>query len=176
MILYSKNLLMEQKDKIDVDKILPVEWGTLKSFGVSINAADDKGQDIPTKSFCFVTDKGAFAINCSYDTIIPTKAQILSGYFVEGVFTEEFNGAFYTTSVNKGDLPIKTWCPAIYEILSDRIVWYYFDKIVRNIRNTTLSFWGWTNEMLNVGNNYTYKIIEGIMYIYYKENLVLKIY
>ena len=183
MILYSKNLLMAQENE-DADKILPVEWGKLKSFGVSVGPDDEKGTDTPKKDFCFVTDKGAFAVSCKYSSIVPTKEEILSAFFVEGSFDDRYNGAFYTTNVNSAtsNLPIKQWCPAIYEnwytsnSKVSRIVWFYNDKVVRNVTANTLMFWGWKSEYLYMGNNYTYKIINNKMLIYYLGNLVLTLY
>lgn len=183
MILYSKNLLMAQENE-DADKILPVEWGKIKSFGVSVGPDDEKGTDTPKRDFCFVTDKGAVAISCPYNTIIPTKEQILAGFFVEGDFSDKYNGAFYTTNVNSATsgLPVKHWCPAVYENWYEsgskvsRIVWLYKDKVVRNVRGSTLGFWGWKSEYLYMGNNYTYKIINNKMYIYYLNTLVLTLY
>ncbi|MBR6515435.1 MAG: hypothetical protein IKT40_01120 [Bacilli bacterium] len=178
MILYSKNLLMEQKDEIDADKILPIEWGTLKSFGVSVGPDDEKHTDDPKRSFCFVTDKGAFAVSCNYSSIIPTKEEILSANFVEGSFDNKYNGAFYTTTKNSATTGLKVngWYPAKYEQWEDRIVWLYGDTVVRNVRNTTLSLWGWKNEYLTIGNNYTYKITDNKMLIYCLDKLVLTLY
>lgn len=177
MILYSKNLLMAQ-EKEDVDKILPVEWGKIRSFGVSVGPDDEKRTDKPKRDFCFVTDKGAFAVSCAYSSIIPTKEEILSAIFVEGSFDDKYNGAFYTTTKNSATtgLKINGWFPAIYEQRSKGLIWYYKDKPVRSISGTTLGFWGWKNEYLIMGGNYTYKIIDNKMLIYYLGKLILTLY
>lgn len=178
MILYSKNLLMEQKDKVDADKILPVEWGTLKSFGMSVGPDDEKRTDKPKRDFCFVTDKGAFAVSCAYSSIIPTTEEILSAIFVEGSFDDKYNGAFYTTTKNSATTGLNAngWFPAKYEQWKDRIIWFYGDTVVRNVSGTTLNFWGWKKEYLTMGGNYTYKIIDNKMLIYYLGKLVLTLY
>lgn len=177
MILYSKKLLMLHDD-VKVDKILPQAWGKLKSFGVSVNADDKNRTETPKRSFCFVTDIGAFAVCCDYDTIIPTKEEILSANFVVDVFNNKYNGAFYTTPKNSetSGLPVNGWYPAKYEEWSDRIVWLYDEVVVRNIRKTSLAIWGWKSEYLNVGKQYSYKIIDDKMLIYYQNNLILTLY
>ena len=177
MILHSKKLLMLHDD-VKVDKILPQAWGKLKSFGVSVNADDKNRTNTPKRSFCFVTDIGAFAVCCDYDTIIPTKEEILTANFVVDVFNDKYNGAFFTsykTSETTG-LPINGWYPAQYKQLSDRIGWYYDNIGVRSIRYFTLSLWGWKKEYLDVGKQYSYKIIDDKMLIYYQNKLILTLY
>lgn len=174
MILYSKNLLMAQ-EKEDVNKILPVEWGKLKSFGVSVSPSDHKSDPgTPTKSFCFVTDKGAFVVNTSINTIIPTTDQLLSAYFIQNTYTEEFNGGIY--NVGNANAPKNVWCPVIYKVLIDRYAWFYFEECIRNVRFTTLARWGWDRKYDNLGKDYTYKIVNNKMLIYYLGNLVLTLY
>ena len=165
MKLFSKILLLLKKadDVIETHKDIPITWGTLKYFGVSVVPTDDiPNRNAPKRAFCFVTDKGAFAVTTDYNTIIPTIPEILSAYFVEGSFDIMYNGAFYTTSTNgpRNNLPVGKWCPAKFEKQSGRIAWYYQNDLVRNIVNATLTMWGWKSQYYSIGTDYTYKIVE----------------
>lgn len=168
MILYSKNLLMDQKDEIDADKILPVEWGTLKSFGVSAVPADDVSGDYAKKCFTFVTDKGAFSIITQMSVINPTIDDIKSATFFSGDYSTDYNGAVFINNL---------WNPAVSKDLSDRIAYYINNVVKRNIRFTTLAMWNWRNGYKSTKiDGYTYKIDNSnTLLIYYNNNLVLKI-
>lgn len=169
MILYSKNLLMEQKDEINTDKILPVEWGTLKSFGVSAVPADDVRGSYAKKCFTFITDKGGFSVVNSMNTQIPTIDEILSANFVEKVYTNEYNGAIFWTD-NK-------WTPAVSVDMPDRIAYKIDDIVKRNIRHTTLRLWGWRDGNLSTKiDGYSYNIAQdNTLSIFYNNSLVLKL-
>lgn len=148
---------------------LPSHYGKLKSFGVSAVPADDVSGSYAKKCFCFVTENGAFSVVSDINEPSITREEILSATFYEGEYTSDYNSAWYYGHDD--------WEPAIMETAKDRINYYVGGEVVRNLRFSTLQMWKWRDgNMSGDIEGYTYTVDEnGVMFIYYENELVLKI-
>ena len=149
--------------------ILPSEYGKLKSFGVSAVPADDVKGDYAKKCFCFVTENGAFSVVSDINEPSITIEELLSATFYEGEYTSDYNSAWYYGH--------NDWEPAIMETAKDRLNYYVGGEVVRNLRFTTLKMWKWRDGNISGDiEGYTYTVDDnGIMFLYYNDELVLKI-
>ena len=160
-----------------VEKVIPSEWGKIIGAGISAVPADDERGDFAKKCLCIRTDKGAFAVVFSMSATIPSLEAITSAYFVEGEYGAEYNSGFYTTSVNKGNLEVGKWAPAIAKDLKDRIAYYQGSTCKANVRNTTLQMWNWRDGNLSTKvDGYIFTTTEdGTLTVEYKNEVVLRL-
>ena len=97
-----------------IEPFIPEEWGKIIGMGVSAVPADQVGGHYAQLCFTLRTEKGAVAIITPMSQNVPTKEQILGGYFVKGNFGSEYNSGYYTTSANRGSYAIGKWAPALH--------------------------------------------------------------
>ncbi len=159
-----------------IDKVIPESWGTIVGAGISAVPTDPNGGSAQ-KCLTIRTDKGAVAVPFSMSDNVPEVSNILSGYFVEGDFSAEYNSGFYTTTVNQGSYDLGVWAPAIAKDLSDRIAYYNGDDMVRNIRHSVLGMWGWRNgNYSTVVEGYIFSVSEsGVLTITVNGTVVMQI-
>lgn len=164
----------------NVSTIIDLNCGLIKTVSVTAVPADDVGGHYAKKCLCITTSECAIAVPFSFDSLAPSDGQILGAYkdlTYDG--TAALNSGYFTSDTNKGDYPVNTWCPARAEDLSDRIGYYRSDGTgVRNIRNTTLSLWGWRDGNYSTKvDGYTYVVDQstGVCTISYDGKEVLKI-
>jgi hypothetical protein len=122
------------------------EWGDVVGTGMSAVPQDEKRDD--DFAYCLLTRTSKGCLVTVFDPNedkMPTRQEVLDSPFYNIAVTEEYNSAFYTTTTNHGNFEVSVWAPAIAKDLDDRIAYYYRDKVVRNIRFTTLEFWKWGN-------------------------------
>ncbi|MDY4885520.1 MAG: hypothetical protein SO141_04635 [Alphaproteobacteria bacterium] len=159
-----------------IEPFIPEEWGKIIGMGVSAVPADQVGGHYAQLCFTLRTEKGAVAIITPMSQNVPTKEQILSGYFVKGNFGSEYNSGYYTTSANRGSYAIGKWAPAIAKDLSDRIAYYKDNTCVRNVRNTSLTIWNWRNGNLStVVEGYNFSVSNGTLTISHNGKVVMRL-
>lgn len=162
--------------KKPIEPFIPEEWGKIIGMGVSAVPADQVGGHYAQLCFTLRTEKGAVAVITPMSQTVPTKEQILSGYFVKGNFGSEYNSGYYTTSANRGSYAIGKWAPAIAKDLSDRIAYYKDNTCVRNVRNTSLTIWNWRNGNLStVVEGYNFSVSNGTLTISYNGKVVMRL-
>lgn len=159
-----------------IEPFIPEEWGKIIGMGVSAVPADQVGGHYAQLCFTLRTEKGAVAVITPMSQTVPTKEQILSGYFVKGNFGSEYNSGYYTTSANRGSYAIGKWAPAIAKDLSDRIAYYKDNTCVRNVRNTSLTIWNWRNGNLStVVEGYNFSVSNGTLTISHNGKVVMRL-
>lgn len=159
-----------------IEPFIPEEWGKIIGMGVSAVPADQVGGHYAQLCFTLRTEKGAVAIITPMSQNVPTKEQILSGYFVKGSFGSEYNSGYYTTSANRGSYAIGKWAPAIAKDLSDRIAYYKDNTCVRNVRNTSLTIWNWRGGNLStVVEGYNFSVSNGTLTISHNGKVVMRL-
>lgn len=159
-----------------IEPFIPEEWGKIIGMGVSAVPADQVGGHYAQLCFTLRTEKGAVAVITPMSQNVPTKEQILSGYFVKGSFGSEYNSGYYTTSANRGSYAIGKWAPAIAKDLSDRIAYYKDNTCVRNVRNTSLTIWNWRNGNLStVVEGYNFSVSNGTLTISHNGKVVMRL-
>ena len=159
-----------------IEPFIPEEWGKIIGMGVSAVPADQVGGHYAQLCFTLRTEKGAVAVITPMSQTVPTKEQILSGYFVKGNFGSEYNSGYYTTSANRGSYAIGKWAPAIAKDLSDRIAYYKDNTCVRNVRNTSLTIWNWRNGNLStVVEGYNFSVSNGTLTIFHNGKVVMRL-
>lgn len=159
-----------------IEPIIPEEWGKIIGMGVSAVPADQVGGHYAQLCFTLRTDKGAVAVIAPMSQTVPTKEQILGGYFVEGNFGSEYNSGYYTTSANRGSYAVGKWAPAIAKDLSDRIAYYKDNTCVRNVRNASLTIWNWRGGNLStVVEGYNFSVSNGTLTITHNGKVVMRL-
>lgn len=159
-----------------IEPFIPEEWGKIIGMGVSAVPADQVGGHYAQLCFTLRTEKGAVAIITPMSQNVPTKEQILGGYFVKGNFGSEYNSGYYTTSANRGSYAIGKWAPAIAKDLSDRIAYYKDNTCVRNVRNTSLTIWNWRGGNLStVVEGYNFSVSNGTLTISHNGKVVMRL-
>lgn len=159
-----------------IEPFIPEEWGKIIGMGVSAVPADQVGGHYAQLCFTLRTEKGAVAVITPMSQNVPTKEQILGGYFVKGNFGSEYNSGYYTTSANRGSYAIGKWAPAIAKDLSDRIAYYKDNTCVRNVRNTSLTIWNWRNGNLStVVEGYNFSVSNGTLTIFHNGKVVMRL-
>ncbi len=159
-----------------IEPFIPEEWGKIIGMGVSAVPADQVGGHYAQLCFTLRTEKGAVAVITPMSQTVPTKEQILGGYFVKGNFGSEYNSGYYTTSANRGSYAIGKWAPAIAKDLSDRIAYYKDNTCVRNVRNTSLTIWNWRNGNLStVVEGYNFSVSNGTLTIFHNGKVVMRL-
>ena len=159
-----------------IEPFIPEEWGKIIGMGVSAVPADQVGGHYAQLCFTLRTEKGAVAVITPMSQNVPTKEQILSGYFVKGNFGSEYNSGYYTTSANRGSYAIGKWAPAIAKDLSDRIAYYKDNTCVRNVRNTSLTIWKWRGGNLStVVEGYNFSVSNGTLTISHNGKVVMRL-
>ena len=159
-----------------IEPFIPEEWGKIIGMGVSAVPADQVGGHYAQLCFTLRTEKGAVAVITPMSQNVPTKEQILGGYFVKGNFGSEYNSGYYTTSANRGSYAIGKWAPAIAKDLSDRIAYYKDNTCVRNVRNTSLTIWKWRGGNLStVVEGYNFSVSNGTLTISHNGKVVMRL-
>lgn len=163
------------------DSIIDLNCGLIKTVSVTAVPADDVGGHYAKKCMCITAEYGAIAVPFGYDSLAPSAGQVANAYRDTSYNgTDILDSGYFTTEANKGELyPVGTWCPAKAEDLSDRIAYYRYDgTLVRNVRNSSLSLWGWRDGNLSTKvDGYTYSVDQstGVCTVVYNGETVLKI-
>jgi len=167
------------KVKREIPKIIPDEWGKIKSAGFSAvpshldangNYVDGSNAQTATSCMTIVTDKGAVPVLFGWadqDPRVPTTAQILASPFTTGTYTADYNSAYY----NNG------WVPAIAKDTNTGIS-YSIPGVpdIRFVRNESLVMWGWRGgNYSTVLPGYTCMVEDGTLTVTYNGQVVLEL-
>ena len=175
---YAPNASAEARIYVEkpIEKIIPDAWGKILGAAISAVPTDPNGSSAQ-KCICIRTDKGAVAIPFSMNANVPSVSSILSGYFVEGNFSAEYNSGYYTNANNHGSYDLGKWAPAIAKDEADRISYFSGNTKVRVIRHSTLNMWNWRGGNLStVVDGYEFSVSnEGVLTVSVNGNVVMQI-
>ena len=122
---------------VEVEKILPPEWGKIVGADISAVPADDEDKDIDKKCLIIRTELGAVTVVFPREECLPEVADIVVANFTEGNFDESYDSAIYLEN---------NWSPASAADAKDRLNYLIDGKVRRNIRYSTLDKWDWQNK------------------------------
>ena len=177
----SYNASAKAEAKIAVlPKSLPEEWGKIIGAGISAVPADDEAAgDHAKKCLVIRTENGAIAVPFAMSETLPKLESILSGYFVEGNFGEDYNSGYFTTSANCGLYAVGKWAPAVAEYRSDEYPIIYSNNgvVTRSLSKYILAMWNWRDgNFSHVVDGYTFSASEnGVLTISYNGQIVMQL-
>lgn len=178
----SYNASAKSEAKIAIlPKSLPENWGKILGAAISAVPADDENPgDYAKKCLVIRTENGAVAVPFSMDNTTPELESILSGYFVEGNFGEEYNSGYFTTSANHGSYAVGKWAPAIAKYYSDEYPILYYSDVntpARSLSKYILAMWNWRGgNFSHVVDGYTFSVSEsGVLTINYNGQVVMQL-
>ncbi len=178
----SYNASAKSEAKIAIlPRILPENWGKILGAGISAVPADDEAVgDYAKKCLVIRTENGAVAVPFAMSESTPELESILSGYFVEGNFGEEYNSGYFTTTVNHGSYAVGKWAPAIAQYHSDEYPILYYSDVdtpVRSLSKYILAMWNWRGgNFSHVVDGYTFSVSEsGVLTINYNGQVVMQL-
>lgn len=177
----SYNASAKSEAKIAIlPKSLPENWGKILGAAISAVPADDENPgDYAKKCLVIRTEKGAVAVPFAMSESTPELESILSGYFVEGNFGEEYNSGYFTTTVNHGSYAVGKWAPAVAEYRSDEYPIIYSDNgtVVRSLSKYILAMWNWRGgNFSHIVDGYTFSVSEsGVLTINYNGQVVMQL-
>jgi hypothetical protein len=152
----------------DDDKILPDEWGLIKGATISAVPSRDVSGDYDRRNLLIITEKGAISVSFDKEEIVPEEGRIITGYFVEGNFSE-YNSGLYIKEHDR-------WEPAIATTEKTQIIYKGVEK-TDYVYYTTLKMWReWQNGMTYEVTGYTIDVNEaGVLHIFYNGEQVMLI-
>ena len=176
---YNASAKAEAKIAI-LPKSLPEEWGKIIGAGISAVPADDEAAgDHAKKCLVIRTENGAIAVPFAMSETLPKLESILSGYFVEGNFGEEYNSGYFTTSANCGLYAVGKWAPAVAEYRSDEYPIIYSNNgvVTRSLSKYILAMWNWRDgNFTHVVDGYVFSASEnGVLTITYNGEVVMQL-
>lgn len=178
----SYNASAKSEAKIAIlPKSLPENWGKILGAAISAVPADDEAVgDYAKKCLVIRMENGAVAVPFSMDNTTPELESILSGYFVEGNFGEEYNSGYFTTSANHGSYAVGKWAPAIAKYYSDEYPILYYSDVntpARSLSKYILAMWNWRGgNFSHVVDGYTFSVSEsGVLTINYNGQVVMQL-
>lgn len=166
--------------EVPVTEIFPESRGKILGAAASVVPADQVNGKYAQLCFTVRFEKGATAVICHLDQIVPTKEQFAEAYFAKSKqFNEKYNSGFFTNEANRGTYKVGVWAPAIAEDLSDRISYKKDNTSVRFVTYKELGNgkWNWRNGNFSTKvEGYEFSVSEdGILTIAYNGEVVMRV-
>ena len=142
----------EQEEEPKVfEKNTPADWGEIRSFAVSAAPADNVGGHYAVKAWCLTTSNGAVCGVVGLNDEI-TLEVILSGNFVTGNYSTEYNSAWWNGNA---------WRPAVARDEAKGAYYYENGSKKAIVPSFDLKIWGWRGGNYSVYmNDYSYSFGE----------------
>ena len=169
-----------EEPKVPITEIFPENRGKILGAAASAVPADQVNGEYAQLCVTVRFEKGATAVVCPLEQIVPTKEQFATAYFARSKqFNEKYNSGFFTNSANRGTYQVGVWAPAIAEDLSDRISYKKDNTSVRFVTYKELGNgkWNWRNGNFSTKvEGYEFSVSEdGILSIAYNGEVVMRV-
>ena len=175
----SMQVAKPEEPKVPITEIFPENRGKLLGAAASVVPADQESGKYAQLCFTVRFEKGASAVTCPLDQIVPTKEQFAEAYFAKSKqFNEKYNSGFFTNEANRGTYKVGVWAPAIAKDLSDRVAYYKDNTSVRFVTFKDLSNgWNWRNGNFSTKvEGYEFSVSEdGVLSIAYNGEVVMRV-
>lgn len=176
----SMQVAKPEEPKVPITEIFPENRGKILGAAASAVPADQVNGEYAQLCVTVRFEKGATAVVCPLEQIVPTKEQFATAYFARSKqFNEKYNSGFFTNSANRGTYQVGVWAPAIAEDLSDRISYKKDNTSVRFVTYKELGNgkWNWRNGNFSTKvEGYEFSVSEdGILSIAYNGEVVMRV-
>ncbi len=175
----SMKVAKPEEPEVPVTEIFPENRGKLLGAAASVVPADQESGKYAQLCFTVRFEKGATAVTCPLDQIVPTKEQFAEAYFAKSKqFDEKYNSGFFTNEANRGTYKVGVWAPAIAKDLSDRVAYYKDNTSVRFVTFKDLSNgWNWRNGNFSTKvEGYEFSVSEdGVLSIAYNGKVMMRV-
>lgn len=176
----SMQVAKPEEPKVPITEIFPENRGKILGAAASAVPADQVNGKYAQLCFTVRFEKGATAVVCPLNQIVPTKEQFAEAYFAKSKqFNEKYNSGFFTNEANRGTYKVGVWAPAIAEDLSDRISYKKDNTSVRFVTYKELGNgkWNWRNGNFSTKvEGYEFSVSEdGILSIAYNGEVVMRV-
>lgn len=175
----SMQVTKPEEPKVPITEIFPENRGKLLGAAASVVPADQVNGKYAQLCFTVRFEKGATAVVCSLEQIVPTKEQFAEAYFAKSKqFNEKYNSGFFTNEANRGTYKVGVWAPAIAKDLSDRVAYYKDNTSVRFVTFKELSNgWNWRNGNFSTKvEGYEFSVSkDGVLSIAYNGEVVMRL-
>ena len=176
----SMQVTKPEEPKVPITEIFPENRGKILGAAASAVPADQVNGEYAQLCVTVRFEKGATAVICPLDQIVPTKEQFAEAYFARSKqFNEKYNSGFFTNSANRGTYQVGVWAPAIAEDLSDRISYKKDNTSVRFVTYKELGNgkWNWRNGNFSTKvEGYEFSVSEdGVLSIAYNGEVVMRL-
>lgn len=176
----SMQVAKPEEPKVPITEIFPENRGKILGAAASAVPADQVNGEYAQLCVTVRFEKGATAVVCPLDQIVPTKEQFATAYFARSKqFNEKYNSGFFTNSANRGTYQVGVWAPAIAEDLSDRISYKKDNTSVRFVTYKELGNgkWNWRNGNFSTKvEGYEFSVSEdGVLSIAYNGEVVMRV-
>lgn len=175
----SMQVAKPEEPEVPVTEIFPESRGKLLGAAASVVPADQENGKYAQLCFTVRFEKGATAVVCPLNQIVPTKEQFAEAYFAKSrQFNEKYNSGFFTNEANRGTYQVGVWAPAIAKDLSDRVAYYKDNTSVRFVTFKELSNgWQWRNGNFSTKvEGYEFSVSEdGVLSIAYNGEVVMRV-
>lgn len=176
----SMQVAKPEEPKVPITEIFPENRGKILGAAASAVPADQVNGEYAQLCVTVRFEKGATAVVCPLEQIVPTKEQFATAYFARSKqFNEKYNSGFFTNSANRGTYQVGVWAPAIAEDLSDRISYKKDNTSVRFVTYKELGNgkWNWRNGNFSTKvEGYEFSVSEdGVLSIAYNGEVVMRL-
>lgn len=175
----SMQVAKPEEPKVPITEIFPENRGKILGAAASAVPADQVNGKYAQLCFTVRFEKGATAVVCPLNQIVPTKEQFAEAYFAKSKqFNEKYNSGFFTNEANRGTYKVGVWAPAIAKDLSDRVAYYKDNTSVRFVTFKELSNgWNWRNGNFSTKvEGYEFSVSEdGVLSIAYNGEVVVRL-
>lgn len=175
----SMQVAKPEEPKVPITEIFPENRGKILGAAASAVPADQVNGKYAQLCFTVRFEKGATAVVCPLNQIVPTKEQFAEAYFAKSKqFDEKYNSGFFTNEANRGTYKVGVWAPAIAKDLSDRVAYYKDNTSVRFVTFKELSNgWNWRNGNFSTKvEGYEFSVSEdGVLSIAYNGEVVMRL-
>lgn len=175
----SMQVAKPEEPKVPITEIFPENRGKILGAAASAVPADQVNGKYAQLCFTVRFEKGATAVVCPLNQIVPTKEQFAEAYFAKSKqFDEKYNSGFFTNEANRGTYKVGVWAPAIAKDLSDRVAYYKDNTSVRFVTFKELSNgWNWRNGNFSTKvEGYKFSVSkDGILSIAYNGEVVMRV-
>lgn len=175
----SMQVTKPEEPKVPITEIFPENRGKLLGAAASVVPADQVNGKYAQLCFTVRFEKGATAVVCPLNQIVPTKEQFAEAYFAKSrQFNEKYNSGFFTNEANRGTYQVGVWAPAIAKDLSDRVAYYKDNTSVRFVTFKELgNGWNWRNGNFSTKvEGYEFSVSEdGVLSIVYNGEVVMRV-
>lgn len=175
----SMQVAKPEEPKVPITEIFPENRGKILGAAASAVPADQVNGKYAQLCFTVRFEKGATAVVCPLNQIVPTKEQFAEAYFAKSKqFNEKYNSGFFTNEANRGTYKVGVWAPAIAKDLSDRVAYYKDNTSVRFVTFKELSNgWNWRNGNFSTKvEGYEFSVSkDGVLSIAYNGEVVMRV-
>ena len=176
----SMQVAKPEEPKVPITEIFPENRGKILGAAASAVPADQVNGEYAQLCVTVRFEKGATAVVCPLEQIVPTKEQFATAYFARSKqFNEKYNSGFFTNSANRGTYQVGVWAPAIAKDLSDRVAYYKDNTSVRFVTYKELGNgkWNWRNGNFSTKvEGYEFSVSEdGVLSIAYNGEVVMRL-